>query len=293
MNARPLGFWDYVKAAFRRRVRVPLLGEMPTNQMALGVLAVLGIANPGFWLLGAAGELAYLAGLASSRRFQKLIDGERLMAAQEGWEGRVHEAVQRLEPASQERYRRLLTQSRAVLGLSEALGDDSLGSYRDLRSRSLNQMLWIFLRLLASREVIEENAARVDLGALDWEIEGLGARLAELDPEKDAALIRSLEGTLVIQQKRRENRARAGANLAVVDAELERIERQVELIREESAISGKPEALSARLDAVTHTMTDTSRWIDEHADFFTSLAGDEDGRTMVNLPRIPEAQESE
>lgn len=293
MNARPLGFWDYAKAAFFRRVRLPVLGAMPANQMALGVLAVLGIANPGFWLLGAAAELAYITVLASSERFQKLIDGERLLSAQQSWEERVHSVVERLKPKSRERYRRLLGQSRAVLGLSETLEDDSLGSYRDLRSRSLNQMLWIFLRLLASREVIEENAARVDLGTLDWEIEGLEGRIAELDRDKDGALVRSLEGTLDIQKRRRENRSQADNNLAVVDAELERIERQVELIREESAISSKPEALSARLDAVTTTMTDTSRWIDEHADFFASLANDASSRALVDLPRMPEVLESE
>ena len=293
MSAGPLGFWDYVKAAFHRRVRVPLLGAMPANKMAIGVFAVLGIANPGFWLLGAAGELAYLSFLASNERFQKLVNGERLMVAQRGWEDRIHGAVARLGADSQQRYRRLLAQSRAVLGLSEALDDDSLGSYRDMRSRNLNQMLWIFLRLLASREVIEENAARVDLGALDWEIEGLEARIRERDSEKDATLIRSLEGTLAIQRKRRENRSQAEDNLAVIDAELERIERQVELIREESAISGKPEALSARLDAVTTTMSDTNRWIDDHADFFASLAGDDDERAMVSLPSMPEALESE
>lgn len=293
MSARAHGFWDYVKAAFKRRFRVPLLGAMPANQMALGVFAVLGIANPGFWLLGAAGEVGYLAFLASNERFQKVIDGERLLKVQRGWEDRVHSAVARLEPPSQERYRRLLAQCRAVLGISEALDDDSLGNSRDMRSRSLNQMLWIFLRLLASREMIEENSARVDLGALDWEIEGLESRIRELDPERDPTLIRSLEGTLDIQRKRRENRGQADNNLAVVDAELERIERQVELIREESAVSGKPEALSARLDAVTTTMSDTNRWIDEHADFFATLATDEDGHEVVALPSMPEALESE
>jgi len=293
MTLRALGFSDFLKAAFRRRLHLPLLGAIPVNLMVLGMVAVLGIANPGFWLLGAAGELAYLSILASSARFQKLVEGERLMAAQAGWEARVHSAAQRLAPASQIRYRRLLGQCRAVLGLSETLDDDGLSSYRDLRSRGLNQMLWIYLRLLASREVIEDNAARVDLGALDAEIESLEARLAGLDAEQDAVLMRSLAGTLAIQRKRSENRSRAQSNLEVIDAELERTERQVELLREESAISGKAEALSARLDTVTQTMTDTSRWIDEHADFFTSLASDDASRAMVDLPRMPERLESE
>ena len=92
MSLRPLGYFDYVKKAFWRKVDVRGLGALPLNPMALAAFAVLGMANPGFWLLGAAYEVAYLALRSSSARFQKLIDGERLLAAQEGWEDRVHAA---------------------------------------------------------------------------------------------------------------------------------------------------------------------------------------------------------
>ena len=71
----------------------------------------------------------------------------------------------------------------------------------------------------------------------------------------------------------------------MIDAELERIEQQIELIREESAVSGRPEMLSMRLDAVTSTMAETSRWMEEHTDFFDSLAGQP---TLTQLPDLPE-----
>ena len=99
MAAAGISYFDYLKAAFHRRVDVPLLGHIPLNKMALGAFAVLGLANPGFWLLGLAAELTYLVGVGGNPRFQKVIDGERLMAAQEGWEGKVEAAVERLSPA--------------------------------------------------------------------------------------------------------------------------------------------------------------------------------------------------
>lgn len=54
MATQSLGYWDYVKAAFKRRARVPLLGYVPYNYLALLAFAVLGTAsqNPGFWLMG-------------------------------------------------------------------------------------------------------------------------------------------------------------------------------------------------------------------------------------------------
>jgi hypothetical protein len=291
MAPEDLSYWDYVKAAFNRRLPVPLLGAMPTNKMLLGVFAVLGLANPGFWLLGAAGEVAYLFGTANSPRFRKLVDGERLLRLQAGWDDKVHSAVERLIPPSQERYRKLLDQCRRILGISATLESDSLGGLRDMRSQSLNQLLWIFLRLLTSRQVILSNVRGLDRSALDGEIEQLQKRLAGIEAGKDEALRRSLEGTLEIRRKRLENLERATASLGVTEAELERIEQQVELIREETAVGGKPEFLSSRLDAVTSTMTEASRWMDENSDLFSALGDEGDRAAVAGLPSMPPSLE--
>ncbi len=283
MQLEPKSFGFYVLKAFDRKVNVPLLGALPLNKMALATVAVLGIANPGFIFLGAAGELLYLFLKANSPRFQTLIEGERLLATQESWADNINSAVDRLNPESRERYRRLLDQCRLILGISETLDTDSLGNFRDLRARSLNQLLGIFLRLLTSREVIIDNVKHIRQDDLERDIRNLEKRLAET--AEDSALRRSLSGTLEIQQKRLENLIRARENLQVIDAELERIEQQIELIREESAVSGRPEMLSMRLDAVTSTMAETSRWMEEHTDFFDSLAGQP---TLTQLPDLPE-----
>lgn len=281
------GFGSYALEAFNRKVRVPLLGDMPLNKMVLGASVVLGLVNPGFWFLGAAGELAYLFLKATSPRFQKLIEGERLLAQQETWAEKVNHAVESLSPASRERYRKLLGQCRLTLGVSDTLETDTLGNFRDLRARNLNQLLAIFLRLLTSKEAIESNLSSLDAKDLALVISHLEARLATAEPE--GALHRSLSGTLDIQRKRLENLERARNSLAVINAELERIEQQIELIREESAVSGRPEMLSMRLDAVTSTMSETSRWMDEHGEFFESLAGQDLVGHLSQLPELPAA----
>lgn len=290
MAAPRLGYLDYVKAAFRRRVPVPGLGPMPVNAMALGAFAVLGIANPGFWLLGAAAELAYLFGLSSNARFQKLVDAERLLDAQSGWDDRVQGEVEKLTDESRLRYRHLLAQCRRILGISETLDGAGLGGVRGLRSSSLNQLLWIFLRLLRSRELIAENLQGVDRKQIEGEIDRIEVQLGTVDRDKDAALARSLEGTLEIQNRRLANLDRARTSRAVIDAELARIEHHVELIREESAVSGKPEALSDRLDSVTTAMGETTRWMADNAEFFGSLGAD-DTAMPSDLPRLPASEE--
>jgi hypothetical protein len=285
--AAKLSYWDYVKAAFHRRVPVPLLGGMPVNKMALAAFGVLGIANPGFWFLGAAAELTYLGLLSSSARFQRLVQGERLAERASDHDARVQTAFQRLGPASRERYRALVDECRQILGLATTEGDSEV--FQGWRTGNLNELLWLFMRLLTSREQILGTQARVDRSQLEEAIAGLRARVEGAQP--DSPLARSLQATLSIQEKRLENLQTASANLAVVDAELERIEQQVRLLREESAVSGGPEMLSARLDAVSSTLTETSRWMDQHADLFQ--AQDSDEALSSTLPTLPPAPAKE
>jgi len=277
-------YWDYVKAAFWKPVRSRVLGAMPLTQMLLASFGLAGFVNPGFWLLGLAGVVAFVGGRSASERFQKLVEAERLQARSVSAEDRMKVAYDRLQPASQARYRALVVVCREVLGLGGGSGE---GNLTDFRAGNLNQMLWLFLRLLASREGITDTVARIDRRQLEAGLESLKGRLAAA-PDAEGALARSLRATLEIQEKRLANLDAATNNLAVIDAELERIEQQVRLVREESAVSRSPEALSSRLDAVSQTLSETSRWMDTHADLMSDMtSADIDSTSVPSLPRSP------
>lgn len=286
MPDAPLGYWDYVKAAFARGHRVPGMGRMPLNQMGLLAFAVLGVANPGFWFLGAAAELAYLGTLSSNPRFQRLVQGERLEKRQQSVDTQVRRNLAALDPESHDRYRRLHHECRQILGLAPARNERELGSLSDMRAGGLNQLLSLFQRLLMSRRVISTNLSTLDAEALEADVARLAERLKEAGP--DTPLARSLQATHDIQTKRLANLARAKESLVVIDAELTRIEQQVRLIREETAVSGGPEVLSARLDAVTATLDETSKWMDQNAEILGSLTDDLDAGGQ--LPRLLEPE---
>lgn len=288
MPGEPLGYLDYLRAAFRYRPRLGWLGHMPVNQMSLFVFGMLGVVNPGFWFLGAALEIGYLGFLSTNSSFQKLVQGTRLLQRQEGWEEKLQRTLASLLPDSQARYRRLLGLCGLILGISDKTAQEEIGSLRDMRAGGLNQLLSLFLRLLLSRELIIANLAQVDRKGLEDDVERLKARLAGAAP--DSPLARSLQATLDIEGKRLDNLGRAGSSLDVIDAELERIEQQVRLIREETAVSGGPEVVSDRLDAVTATLGETSKWMDQHAELFGTLSTDDLDAAVSSLPRLPEAE---
>jgi hypothetical protein len=54
---------------------------MPLTQMLLASFGIAGFINPGFWLLGLAGVVAFVGGRSASERFQKLVEGERCWRA--------------------------------------------------------------------------------------------------------------------------------------------------------------------------------------------------------------------
>jgi hypothetical protein len=289
MAGAPLSYWDYLKAAFWRPVRSRVLGAMPLTQMLLVSFGLAGFVNPGFWLLGLAAVVALVGGRSASARFQKLVDAQRIAARAESAEDRMKAAYDRLEPASQSRYRALVVQCREILGI--ATPSEGISTLTDFRVGNLNQLLWLFLRLLASRESIQDTLARVDRRQLEAGIDNVRKRLTQAgDPQ--GALARSLSATLEIQEKRLSNLDTAANNLAVIDAELERIEQQVRLLREESAISGRPEVLSARLDAVSSTLSETSRWMDQHADLMSDLAAADD-LDAGTVPAVPPSYDAE
>jgi len=64
------GFLDYVRAAFNAR---PFGMFVAPNWIGLGAFGLLGLMNPGFWVLGAGLELGYLLTLSTNPRFQRAI----------------------------------------------------------------------------------------------------------------------------------------------------------------------------------------------------------------------------
>ena len=132
------------------------------------------------------------------------------------------------------------------------------------RSEGLGRLLWIYLTLLRTRQQI----VRVVRESLDLERnkEPLDRRIQRLNSalEKESVnedLRKSLEGQLEILRQRMEKRKETREKLVFLDAELVRIEEQVELIREQAVMASEPHAVSERIDNIASTLSGTQQWI--------------------------------
>ena len=109
---KPHGFFDYVRAAFSAR---PIGMFVPPNWVGLGAFALLGVANPGFWVLGAGLELGYLAVLATNQRFQRVVDAVDASGSDREWRAKIDGLVARLGNRERRRDQTLSTRCQTVL----------------------------------------------------------------------------------------------------------------------------------------------------------------------------------
>jgi predicted RNase H-like nuclease (RuvC/YqgF family) len=136
-------------------------------------------------------------------------------------------------------------------------------------------LLWIYLRLLSSRQAFARllsESSRVDGGAepLERRIQGLKRTLDEPPPETEE-LRKSLLSQVDILQLRLNTQREAVDKLAYLDAELARIEQQVELIREQAVVSTDPSAVSQRIDSIAATLSGTTQWIRDQRQVYGQL----------------------
>jgi hypothetical protein len=262
MAAKP-GFFDYVVAAFNAR---PLGMFVAPNWVGLGAFGLLGLMNPGFWVLGAGLELGYLMLLATNSRFQRLVNALPLGEASKEWNTRIQRLLGQLDASDRRQYDALAERCRSIIDLQ--MHSASTAGGLETQSDSLGRLSWMFLRLLVARRTI-----RQVLGASDGT--DLQRRVAALERQQHGdisdELRRSLEGQLEILRQRQQQRSDAERKLAFIDAELERIAQQVELIREQAALSTDPELLSQRIDEITATLGTTGQWIRDQQQVFGAM----------------------
>lgn len=253
------GLGSYLKAAFNAR---PFGMFVAPNWIMLAAFGLLGLTNPGFWLIGAGVELAYLVGLSTNRRFQRAVDARTTAGQDRAWQQRVDRLVASLPNTDQARYVALVARCRAIL---EQIGQqDPGGSSVAVQGEHLGRLTWVYLRMLVARRAMSRVLKEPTLGEtaeLDARLDRLRRQLAEPGIGED--LRRSLESQVAILEQRVAQRREGREKLDYIEAEIMRIQEQVELLREQAALSTNADALAARLDEISGSLGGASGWFQE------------------------------
>jgi len=255
-----MGFFRYVKAAFFAR---PFGMWVAPNLIGLAAFTLLGLLPGlwGLWVIGAGLEVGYLLFLATNTRFQRVIDMQESMVAKKDTQQQIVNLLVRLGPQEQARYRQLEQRCQQILSEQHEVPAAEMQT----QAEGLGKLLYVYLRLLLTRSAI----LRVLQGASGKSID---VRISEVGDQLKGAgtpeLQKSLGDQLEILKERKKRHAEAWDKLQFIEAELTRIQEQVELIREGMVMATDADSLSRKIDTVGNTLGATTQWIRQQQELF-------------------------
>ncbi|MDZ4864082.1 MAG: hypothetical protein SGJ01_11620 [Gemmatimonadota bacterium] len=266
MNSKP-SFWKCLAAAFSAR---PFGMFVPPNWIALSAIGLLGLRNPGFWLIGAGVELAYLFSLATNRKFQDWVVRRGSAGSEKAFQEKQDALIARLSDTDQARYVAFVSRCRTILDQFNQL--DSSGAAAQVQAEGLGKLTWVYLRLLLARRAmlrVLKDPSTSETEELQVRLDRVKARLDEKTMDED--LRKSLGSQAEILAQRVNQRSEGRDKLEFLEAEILRIQEQVELLREQSALGADADGLSRRLDEITGSLGGATEWIADQQKVYGQL----------------------
>jgi hypothetical protein len=218
-----------------------------------------------------AGELAYLTGLISVPRFRAAIDAKLHAATTAAavpapapsllvmLAGLPAEARGRFERLHQ-RCLEMRAIAVGVRGTAGAVGD---GASEDIRTPGLDRLLWLFLRLLMSKNALDRFVQAMSAEAISERLGQLRTDLATAQAANDERIARSLQDSIAMAELRLDNFDRAKKNADFVTIELDRIEAKIQALAEMAVNRQDPDLLSSQVDSAAESMRQTEKAVSE------------------------------
>jgi len=246
----------YLKAAFTERWNLLLFGGGVAAAVIAGFPAVL-------LPLVAAGELYYLASMVTNDRFRSAIDAREAKArrsTETAGTRAAYERIRRNLPGPLvARFDQLRDHCERLLTLAGSMRGPDQPAEQGTRD-SLDRLLWGHLRMIWNAAKLSEFLDHTDDAAITARVAELEKRLARLPPDTDADSGRiraTLEDHLRTSRERVDNIAEARRKLAVLSAEIERLEAKIAALAEGAVARRDIGDLARRVDEVAEGVRQT------------------------------------
>ena len=237
----------YLWHAFFARPDIPLL-RLPWNAIAVIAAGIAGWWDPAIWGVATAGEMIYLFTLASNPGFQQYIKDRQTVELRGDTEEARKRLLSRVGGAARQRYVKLEDKRRRLDTLYRDTANDDL--FAESNTEAMQKLTWLYLNLLvAQRNLVVAPAS--DARDLQKQIATCERELASAPSEATRA---SKEATLRLLRERLDNIEHKGTALAEIDADLARIETQLDFALEEATLRGRPAAISANVELTSRLL---------------------------------------
>ncbi len=237
----------YLFRAFFARPDIPLL-RLPWNALGVVAAGIAGFWDPTIWAVAGAGEFMYLLTMASNPGFQQYLEATRNLELRGDTEDSRRSLIKRVGGAARQRYVKLEEKRRRLETLyRETAGDDL---FFENNRDAMQRLTWLYLNLLvAQRNIVV--APPSDARDLQKQI---AAYERELTTAPTAAVRASQQATIRMLRERLDNIQHREVSLAEIDADLTRIETQLDYALEEASLRGRPNAISANVELTSRLL---------------------------------------
>lgn len=241
----------YLWHAFFAKPDIPLL-RLPWNALAVLAAGVAGFWDPSIWGVAGAGEFIYLFTLASNPGFQQYIQGLKTVSLRGDSDDSRKSLLSKLGGAARQRYVKLEEKRKRLDALYHEPSNDDL--FTESNSEALRKLTWLYLNLLvAQRNLIV--APQSDARELEKQIATCERELASAPSEAARA---SKKATLQLLRERFDNVTHKQISMAEIDADLARIETQLDFALEQATLRGRPAAISANVELTSRLLANIS-----------------------------------
>ena len=271
-------FVHYLKRAFLNR----------WNLLAMGAIAAFGVISGQADVilpLAMAAEIICISGMASHPRFQAYIDeserppnliGETLPTAPDD---RVREILSSLNSKDRSRFEDLKNLCIELRRIGKKIGGGSesiQNTLSDMQIAGVNRMLWIFLKLLHSKNALDSFFDTISESEIRSNIARARQRLDEIviqggDEPKNVNKRNSLLDTLAASEQRLKNYEAAVENQKFIELELDRLYSRIANLAEQGINRQDPNYLATEIDVVSDYVTEAEKNMKE-MDFLPDIS---------------------
>jgi hypothetical protein len=219
-----------------------------------------------------AAETAYLGFLGTHPRFQRSVDAQEHKTERAQADAMaVARLLKALPPAQFRRFQslrdRCLALRQIAVQLREAGGADSMRSLDELQLSDLDRLLWIYLRMLYTQNMLERFFEKTSSEQIQAEVRGLEDRIRRLhtnpDSPKRSRILQSLEGNLETCRSRLSNLDKAHENYDLLQAEIGNLETKIQSITELAINRSDAAAITGQVEQITQGLVRTEQTINE------------------------------
>lgn len=257
--------------------------------VAGGCAAAWWSGEPTVWYAVGGLELAYLAFAATSPAFQTSVDiearaGERQIEARAA-EQTLQRMLRELPQAELTRFRQLRQRCLELEKFANPLSsgaDRGVGALTQFQAEGLDELLWIYLKLLYSQHALDKFTATTKPELIAGDVRRYKERLAdEVDPADKSAEQQRAAWTesLRASEERLANAQRAVEQRRLAQVELERLETQIRALSEQTIARHDREALAKQAELVTDSLRSTEASLNE----FRAITGLEQDKSPPAL----------